>query len=299
MSYIPGDCKPKRNEIEKGTRKILDAVMNGKAFKNPTAGTNASIGGFLNSVDVDGPNGEAITQQIADIQNVLSDFNAHTNKLSGKGSTTDFQKIFGIASAYNDSKESIEKGTKDHFKDMFGGLVEGTGKMEELKNLTAQLGNTANETEVMGILSQAQAIGNQLTSLKNRDDNNLNKALGYVLKKGLGDGIASATKSKEEGGNCFGAALFKEFIASDELKSAIAVNEQPRKVHDALPDISTVDMSQIEEPIATTTPPPAPFTDDIERRFSDIENALGMTTGIDPDTPYDENIDGGSYGASS
>jgi hypothetical protein len=303
MGWLPGDCVPKTPDLTKGTRKILDAVMNGKAFKNPQSGLNGSIGNNTTAAHNALGDEPGLQDRLAGINDILYDFRQHTNKLSGKGSQSDFSKIFGVAGAYNDAKEQVEKGKKDHFQDMFGGLVKGGKKMEEMDSLTekiklaAELGNI---TEVTSLMGEAEDLANNLKVIQNGDNSNLEKALGYVVKKGLGEGIASTTSAD---GNCFGASLFKEFIASDTLNAAIAVNELPERVQQTIPDQTDVDMDQILDGITGSEAEDAAaaqraYEEELmELRLQTIESTLAITSAEGHDHVI--KVDGGSYGAIS
>jgi len=259
MGYLPGDCKPKQPEIPKGARAIIDAVMNGKAFQNPQAATNGTINNnssaAIDNLDENEDDQMALAEKLRTINDGLAEFKNHTDKLSGKGAQSDFSQIFGIAGAYNDAKESIEKKKNDHFKDMFGGLVNGGKKMDQMDGLMENIAKAVpGSSQQTQLINEAMALKDNLISIKNSDNANLDKAMSYVVKKGMGEGIASITKPGEAG-NCFGTALFENFIASPTMKQAIKVNQEsiPKKIEATLPNVSEIDMDQIGEGVATTT----------------------------------------------
>ena len=307
MGYLPGDCKPKQPEIPKGARAIIDAVMNGKAFQNPQAATNGSIGNnsgaAIGGLDETEPDQLALADKLRTINEGLAEFKTHTNKLSGKGAQSDFSQIFGIAGAYNDAKESLEKNKKDHFKDMFGGLVNGGKKMDQMDGLMENIAKAVpGSSKQSQLISEAMSLKNNLISIKNSDNANLDKAMSYVVKKGMGEGIASITKPGGAG-NCFGTALFDKFIASPTMKQAIKVNQEaiPKKIEATLPNVSDIDMGQIGEGLgageaeAAASAERAASDEEVEQRINTLEE-ITLTLGS---STQQNKIDGGSYGVSS
>ena len=308
-SYLPGDCKPKQPEIPKGARAIIDAVMNGKAFQNPQAATNGRIGNNSGAAigGLDPTEHQGLIDNLNAINEGLAEFKTHTNKLSGKGAQSDFSQIFGIAGAYNDAKESLEKNKKDHFKDMFGGLVNGGKKMDQMDGLMENIAKAVpGSSQQTQLINEAMALKDNLISIKNSDNANLDKAMSYVVKKGMGEGIASITKPGEAG-NCFGTALFEKFIASPVMKQAIKVNQEaiPKKIEATLPNISDIDMDQIGvgvgagEAEAKAADERAVADEEVKQRISDLEEiTLSLESSIAPHV-HEIKIDGGSYGISS
>jgi hypothetical protein len=298
-----GDCTPKGIDIEKGARQIMNAVMNGKAFKNPVGGAVGELlGGMPTSVPSDIDPGGGMTTQLANINEMLKDFQSHSNKISGKGDVSEFSKIIGIAGAFNSDKESMQKKGKDNFSQMFKGITDSKNDLSTAKGLMGLIQTAiANDDSNLGsLINQAQQAATNLNNIRNSDNANFDKAFSYVVKKGLGSGVTSMTSPD---GDCFAKAFIQNNIASSALKKAINTQNLPQKIHDNLPDVIDVDMDQIMEGVtgdgtegAAAQAATQEAADKVEARFNTIESSLGLTA----DATHDhDKIDGGSYGLGS
>jgi len=298
-----GDCTPKGIDIEKGARQIMDAVMNGKAFKNPVGGDIGDlVGGMPTSVPSDIDPGGGMTETLQGINAMLGDFQSHSNKISGKGDVSEFSKIIGIAGAFNSDKESMQKKGKDNFSQMFKGITDSKNDLSTSKGLMSQITTAINNGDQSGnlgsLIGQAQQAATNLNNIRNSDNANFDKAFSYVVKKGLGSGVTSMTSPD---GDCFAKTFIENNIASPALKKAINTQNLPQAVHDNLPDVIDVDMDQIMEGVtgsgteaAAAQEAAQEAADKVETRFNTIESSLGLTA----DGTHDhDKIDGGSYGS--
>jgi hypothetical protein len=298
-----GDCTPKGIDIEKGTRQVMDAVMNGKAFKNPVGGDIGDlVGGMPSSVpDEIDPSG-SMTETLQGINAMLGDFQSHSNKLSGKGDVAEFSKIIGIAGAFNSDKESMQNKKQDNFSQMFEGITKSKDDLTTAKGLMSQITTAINNGDSDGnlgnLINQAQQTATNLNNIRNSDNANFDKAFSYVVKKGLGSGVSSMTSPD---GDCFAKTFIENNIASPALKKAINTQNLPQKIHDKLPDVIDVDMDQIMEGVTGDGTQGAAHAEAaqgaaaaIETRFKTIESSLGLTSDVTHDHLI--KIDGGSYG---
>ena len=209
-----GDCTPKGIDIEKGARQIMDAVMNGKAFKNPVGGAIGDLlgeNGMPNDIDDwegDDPGGN-IALQLTNLNTMLGDFQSHSNKLSGKGDVSEFSKIIGIAGAFNSDKESMQKKGQDNFSQMFKGITDSKNDLSTAEGLMPLIKTAIaeNDPELGNLISQAHQAATNLNNIRNSDNANFDQAFSYVVKKGLGSGVSSMTSPD---GDCFAKTFIEK-----------------------------------------------------------------------------------------
>tara|TARA_Y100001938_G_scaffold43911_1_gene60941 strand:- start:3144 stop:4145 length:1002 start_codon:yes stop_codon:yes gene_type:complete len=307
---ILGDCLPEGNPLDKGARQIIDKVMNGGAFKNPQADgidlTSGKIGG-INFDPITDPAGALATQMEA-INTQLSNFKTHTAKLSGTGDVGEFSKIMGIASSFNKAKSTLENSTTDNFSGMFGSIIDGGAKVSELDEAVDAISRAVlageDQATITNLVNQATTLGNNIDALKTADEAAFNSGFAYVVKQGIGQGIASVASPD---GDCFAKALLENHIGTDSLKGAMNVENFTDTLKETLPDVSEIDMANISSGVggeeaaaaaersATATNIASLQTEvtSLKSRTTSVESSLGLKS---EDTHDHTKIDGGSYG---
>ena len=301
---IFGDCRPTKQDINKGTRKVVEAIRNNGAFKNPVENGKDAVNDILGTIPTNpGDPAEPFGTRLTAITTGLGVFNEHAKKLSGTGSLTEFSKIIGISGAFNDSRASMENSQQDNFSQMFQSVVEGPKQLSVLETLVGEVKQAAlnNDPNLENLVVEAEEAMSNLTAMKNSDNTNFDQAMSYVVKEGLGKSVAAMVSPD---GNCFAKTLIEEQIASDGMKGAIATFGMPSNIQDNLPDDSTINFDDITNGVVDTeTAEQAEqriLDESIETRLSSLESDNIVTKSAlsaHSITTTTQKLDGGSYGA--
>lgn len=295
-----GDCRPTGQDLTKGSRQVIETIMNNGAFENPV--NTKTTTDILALIPIgDGDPAEPFGARLAVISQALGEFNTHTKKLSGTGDITEFSKIIGISQSFNDSKATMENSKQDNFSQMFQSVVKGPEKLSELEALSSAIQTAAiNDDPNLGnLVTEAEQLKANIDSMRENDNANFNEAFAYVIKKGLGQSISSMVSPD---GNCFAKKLIEEQLATSDLRGAIATFGLPNNIQNNLPDSSTIDINGIETGVGETENTARAAAQDREIRLKAVEadnillkSEIGITTKTTEESRVDS-IDGGSYG---
>ena len=297
--------------------------MNNGAFKNPQSDSITDAQGVLGNITIpaldDDYEGEetqeTLQQKITDITDALDAFNSHTAKLSGTGDVGEFSKIMGIASSFNKSKASLEKSKQDNFSGMFGSIIDGGAKIDAVQiagqAVKDAISSGLDTATIESLVNEAEQAKSSMEALKSADESAFNKGFAYVVKQGIGQGLASVAGPD---GDCFAKELLQKHIGTDALKGAMSVENFSDPLKENLPDVSTINMDFIDRNVGdyedeaeqersatssnitnlqTEIDNLKPEITNLKSRTTSVESSLGLKSA---DTHDHDKIDGGSYG---
>ena len=234
-------CSIQAAKYTDAEKDLIQTVMDGNAFANPVKGsmdaTNTSISetqSLLNSVEYpDLPQWSGLSASISSLSSQISSYNTHSNRISGKSLNAlgpndepGFMGLYGIASANNTARESIEEKNEDNFSPIFNSILGPASSVlnsvnDTINNSVKDLislnlgvtssganqypdGFTSAVAEVQTLISDAStSVANFITE----DNSSYTSALRYVEKFSLGNMIMSSTQDPCFGGKCMDSVL--------------------------------------------------------------------------------------------
>jgi hypothetical protein len=153
----------------------------------------------------------------------VSDYTTHSNRVSGKNLSAigpsdepGFLGLYGIASANNSAKETMEEKNEDNFSPVFNSIL-GAASFT-LKTSTETITNTIQDfislhngvtsgdypegfvENVGSLTTNVSGTSSQLNSMISQDNSSYSSALSYVERFGLGNMIMSSRKDPFFGG---------------------------------------------------------------------------------------------------
>lgn len=243
--FDPSNCSLISQLLPANAKKFLFDFMNGQAFRNPIS----QVAGLLkDQLGVDITRSEALANLSADLGNLnrqlklvndtLTKFLAHTNRLSGLDSDDigpKLDQIIGVMSAYNSIKDLLKDPgqlLEDNFSNAFSSLnpkivgpfFENFGQnMNEISRLLLEIENQAGGDvgQFAGQLRQLTdnilAIKNNMNAIMDSDNLAFAAALLFVEKYALGNSLISTVLTDP----CFGAQLAKNLITNPDFSKGL------------------------------------------------------------------------------
>lgn len=243
--FDPGNCSLISQLLPANAKKFLFDFMNGQAFRNPIS----QVAGLLkDQLGVDITRSDALANLSADLGNLnrqlklvndtLTKFLAHTNRLSGLDSDDigpKLDQIIGVMSAYNSIKDLLKDPgqlLEDNFSNAFSSLnpkivgpfFENFGQnMNEISRLLLEIENQAGGDvgQFAGQLRQLTdnilAIKNNMNAIMDSDNLAFAAALLFVEKYALGNSLISTVLTDP----CFGAQLAKNLITNPDFSKGL------------------------------------------------------------------------------
>lgn len=215
-------------------KNLLSTVMSEGAFKNPLEGKlsessvmvdalTSTLEAYTGEVDISG-----LTSVVESVKGEMDNFTKHTNRLSGTDLSMDgelfgFQGLQGIASSYNNIKETMKNpgdAIEDNYSQMFSSVL-GAGQ-DMMENITSKLSSidlsdidNILPDDLANITSDLGGLASDLVGSINADNLQLSTALDAVTKFGLGMMVMGMGKD-----SCFGNTLLDN-IATDAVKDGL------------------------------------------------------------------------------
>lgn len=243
--FDPSNCSLISQLLPANAKKFLFDFMNGQAFRNPIS----QVAGLLkDQLGVDITRSDALANLSADLGNLnrqlklvndtLTKFLAHTNRLSGLDSDDigpKLDQIIGVMSAYNSIKDLLKDPgqlLEDNFSNAFSSLnpkivgpfFENFGQnMNEISRLLLEIENQAGGDvgQFAGQLRQLTdnilAIKNNMNAIMDSDNLAFAAALLFVEKYALGNSLISTVLTDP----CFGAQLAKNLITNPDFSKGL------------------------------------------------------------------------------
>lgn len=243
--FDPSNCSLISQLLPANAKKFLFDFMNGQAFRNPIS----QVAGLLKDqlgVDITrsaelanlSAELQTLNQRLNLVNDTLTKFLAHTNRLSGLDSDDlgpKLDQIIGVMSAYNSIKDLLKDPgqlLEDNFSNAFSSLnpkivgpfFENFGQnMNEISRVLLEIENQAGGDvgQFAGQLRQLSdnilAIKNNMNAIMDSDNLAFAAALFFVEKYALGNSLISTVL----GDPCFGAQLAKNLITTPEFSKGL------------------------------------------------------------------------------
>ena len=246
MGYFnPNGYTISHQELTAQEKAAIRVVMDGNGFRNPTAESSASLTtstssltSSLNSVTFADVFAE-LTGAVATMNTNITSYSTHSNRLSGVNPDAqgpNFEPslagLYGVASAYNSVKESMEGGNKDNFYYVFESVLS-TAKytMQGAKSLIVNSiisfvnsnAGVSSGSYPTGFVDTKTAYVNQLNNAAaalsgyiTSDNQNYASVLSYLQKFGLGSMALGSKKDPQ-----FGGALISGVVGTPLLNEKL------------------------------------------------------------------------------